>query len=216
MANIREARPSALAEIVSIHERTFPGFLLTMLGSTFLRTYYEIALEHKGTLALIAQEAEGTTVGFLMGCVAPQEFYAFLNRRRGRLAWKAIRAVMGSPKLLPRVLGNVRRMNQAARPRSSSRPRAELVSIGVLPAASGKGVGKALVWAFAQRAVALRAEDIYLTTDTENNDKANSFYQKLGFTHNKTFLAPGGRLMNEYVLPLEGRSGCDSLEPLGT
>jgi ribosomal protein S18 acetylase RimI-like enzyme len=214
MVNIREARSSALAQIVSIHERTFPGFLLTMLGSTFLRTYYEIALENMGTLALIAQEGEGSTVGFLIGYVAPQEFYALLNRRRWRLASKAISAVMRSPKLLPRVFGNMRRMSGAAKPSSTSRLGAELASIGVLPAASGKGVGKALVLAFAQRAVALRAEYVYLTTDAENNGKVNSFYQKLGFTRNRTFLAPGGRLMNEYVLTLEGQSGC-SLEPLG-
>jgi ribosomal protein S18 acetylase RimI-like enzyme len=185
-----------------------------MLGSTFLRTYYEIAFENTGTLALIAQEAGGSAVGFLIGYVAPQKFYSLMKRRRWRLASKAIRAVMCSPKLLPRVFGNIRRMNGAAKPGSTSRLGAELASIGVLPSASGKGVGKALVLAFAQRAFALRAEYIYLTTDAEENGKVDSFYQKLGFTRNKTFLAPGGRLMNEYVLPLEGRSGCDSLEPL--
>src|ERR1022692_4787391 len=76
MVNIQEARPSALDQIVSVHERTFPGFLLTMLGSTFLRTYYEIALENTGTVALVAQGIDGSTVGFLIGHVAPQEFYA--------------------------------------------------------------------------------------------------------------------------------------------
>jgi ribosomal protein S18 acetylase RimI-like enzyme len=206
MVNIQEARRSALAQIVSVHERAFPGFLLTMLGSTFLQTYYEIALENTATVALIAQGVDGSTVGFLIGHVAPQEFYALLNRRRWRLAWKAARAVMCSPRLLPRVFGNMRRMSRAAKPSSTPRLGAELASIAVLPAASGKGVGKALVLEFAQRAVALRADYIYLTTDAEDNGKVNSFYWKLGFTRNKTFLAPGGRLMNEYVLPLEGRS----------
>jgi ribosomal protein S18 acetylase RimI-like enzyme len=209
MINIREAGPSELAQIVSLHERAFPDFLLTRLGSAFLRTYYEIALQHTGTLALIAEEAKGRTAGFLIGYVAPQEFYTLLTRRKWRLAWMAVRSMMCSPNLLPRVFGNMRRMREAAKPSSTSRLKAELASIGVLPAASGRGVGKALVSEFVQRAVARGAKNIYLTTDAENNAKANSFYQKLGFSRYKTFLAPGGRLINEYVLALEGRSGCD-------
>jgi ribosomal protein S18 acetylase RimI-like enzyme len=80
---------------------------------------------------------------------------------------------------------------------------AELASVGVHPAACGKGLGKTLVLAFAEQARARRAEYVYLTTDAVNNDKVNGFYRGLGFAHCRSFLAPGNRLMNEYVLPLK-------------
>jgi ribosomal protein S18 acetylase RimI-like enzyme len=206
MVSIREANAADLAQIVSVHERCFPGFLMTMLGRTFLGAYYKTSFDYAGTVALVALE-EGDTVGFVVGYVAPQEFYALLRRRRWRLASSAIRAVMCSPSLLPRVFGNMQRMSRAAKPSSTSRLGTELAAIGVIPEASGKGLGKALVCAFVQRASALKAEYVNLTTDAEDNDEVNVFYQKLGFTRSKAFLAPAGRLLNEYVLRLEGRSG---------
>jgi len=35
--NIREVNAADLAQIVSLHQGSFPGFLMTMLGSRFLR-----------------------------------------------------------------------------------------------------------------------------------------------------------------------------------
>src|ERR1035441_9690776 len=83
--DIREANTADLAQIVSLHERSFPGFLMSMLGSGFLRVYYETALGCTGTVALIAEEGEGA-VGFVIGYIAPQEFYTLLRGRRLRLA----------------------------------------------------------------------------------------------------------------------------------
>jgi ribosomal protein S18 acetylase RimI-like enzyme len=212
MLSIREADRSAVAEIVRAHELSFPGFLMTRLGAAFLRVYYGTSLNYSGTVALIAKEDE-RTVGFVIGYVAPQGFYALLRRRQWRLAWAAMPRVMFSPSLLPRVLGNMRRMKEAAQPGAAAELRAELASVGVVPEASGKGVGKALVTCFVRRAAALEAEYAHLTTDATNNDKVNIFYTKLGFRCSRTFLAPGGRLMNEYVLPLKGRPANAQPEP---
>jgi ribosomal protein S18 acetylase RimI-like enzyme len=206
MVSIREANAADLAQIVSAHERCFPGFLMTMLGSAFLGAYYRTSFDYAGTVALVAQEG-GDTVGFVVGYVAPQKFYALLRKRRWRLASSAIRAVLRSPSSFPRVFGNMQRMSGAARPSTTSRLGTELAAIGVIPEASRKGLGKALVRNFVQRAGALKAEYVHLTTDAENNDEVNVFYQKLGFARSKAFAAPGGRLLNEYVLFLEGRSG---------
>lgn len=45
-----------------------------------------------------------------------------------------------------------------------------------------------------------------LTTDRDNNEATNSFYQKLGFVCERTFMTPEGRAMNEYVIDLPGQA----------
>ena len=209
MISIREASASDLAQIVNMHEHCFPGFLMTMLGSAFLRAYYKTCLNFSGTVALIAQE-EGKTLGFLVGYLAPSRFYTLLSSRWCLLAWTATRSVLRSPDLLTRVFGNFRRMNRLAKRNAGQELGVELASVAVLPAASGRGLGKALISAFAQRARTCGAHHMYLTTDAQNNEKVNAFYGDLMFTRAATFLAPGGRLMNKYVLLLEGQSVCGS------
>jgi ribosomal protein S18 acetylase RimI-like enzyme len=200
--NIREATTADLAQIVSLHQCSFPGFLMTMLGSGFLRVYYETALECPGTVALIAEE-RGRAVGFVVGYVAPQEFYAFLGSRRLSLALAAARGLLLAPGLLPRILGNMRRLRRSAGCRARPEVGAELASVGVLPTGSGRGLGRSLVTEFIRRIRTRAVKYVYLTTDAVDNDQVNAFYCGLGFTWSKTFLAPGGRLMNEYVLLLE-------------
>lgn len=141
MIEVREASRADLGQIVSVHERCFPGFLMTMLGSTFLRVYYETSLEYSGTIFLKAQEEGCALVGFAVGYVSPSGFYALLRRRRWRLAMAAARAALLAPRLLPRVLGGISRMNRNANCGACSGLGVELASIGVLPAASGKGLG---------------------------------------------------------------------------
>jgi ribosomal protein S18 acetylase RimI-like enzyme len=201
-ASIHDACPTALGQIVSLHESSFPGFLMTLLGSGFLRIYYETALEYPGTISLIARDA-GNVVGFVVGYLGPHDFYSLLRRRWRRLAMAAAKGLLLAPGLLPRVLGNMRSIRRLAQCIERPDVGAELASIGVLPKYSGQGLGKALVKAFVERARANAAKYVYLTTGAVDNDKVNGFYFGLGFTCSKTFLAPGGRLMNEYVLLLE-------------
>jgi ribosomal protein S18 acetylase RimI-like enzyme len=208
MIKIRQASPSDLTQIVGAHEHCFPGFLMTMLGSAFLRVYYKMALSFPGTVALIAQE-EGNTLGFIVGYLDPSQFYALLRRRWWLLAWTATKGMLRAPSLLARVSGNFRRVRRSAKPRAGQELGVELASVGVLPAASGKGLGKALIAAFTHRARTCGGDQIYLTTDAENNDKVNTLYVSLMFTLAETFIAPGGRLMNKYVLMLHGQSGAN-------
>jgi colanic acid biosynthesis glycosyl transferase WcaI len=39
----------------------------------------------------------------------------------------------------------------------------------------------------------------FLTTDAENNDSINKFYQKIGFTLESSYSTPEGRKMNRYI-----------------
>jgi ribosomal protein S18 acetylase RimI-like enzyme len=72
-----------------------------------------------------------------------------------------------------------------------------------LPDYAGQGLGQALTRAFLARARQNGARIVYLTTDTDNNERVNRFYDRLGFILQRTFEAPGPRTMNEYIYPLD-------------
>jgi len=58
---------------------------------------------------------------------------------------------------------------------------AGLFSIGVLPELQGTGAGKKLVHIFLQEAAKRGCKRVFLTTDRDNNELVNAFYEKLGF-----------------------------------
>ena len=80
-------------------------------------------------------------------------------------------------------------------------------SIAVRPVSTNRGVGKALVREFLDRARELQAVEVYLTTDAENNESTNAFYRRLGFQLKETFITPRGRPLNEFIFPLQERRG---------
>jgi len=43
------------------------------------------------------------------------------------------------------------------------------------------------------------ATGCYLTTDAEDNDKVNAFYQSLNWRIDSAYLTPEGRRMNRYI-----------------
>ena len=73
-----------------------------------------------------------------------------------------------------------------------------LFSIGVLPELQGAGAGKLLVNGFLREAGNRGCKRVFLTTDRDENDAVNLFYQKLGFSIERQYETPEGRRMNEY------------------
>ena len=82
-----------------------------------------------------------------------------------------------------------------------------LMSIAVHPECQGQGIGKQLVNAFLEEAHQCGADYVNLTTDAENNDAVNIFYQSIGFNKYRTFTTPEKRIMNEYVIQLKKNDG---------
>jgi ribosomal protein S18 acetylase RimI-like enzyme len=61
-------------------------------------------------------------------------------------------------------------------------------------------VGQALVGAFLEEAKQHGLKHVNLTTDRDNNDLVNHFYQEFGFRCYRSFITPEGRAMIEYVI----------------
>ena len=61
-----------------------------------------------------------------------------------------------------------------------------------------KDIGKALVLKFEDEVSRKGVRFVYLTTDRENNEKVNNFYQELGWSIESEFLTKEGRTMRRY------------------
>jgi ribosomal protein S18 acetylase RimI-like enzyme len=201
--SVRAAVHSDVPGIVAIHRQSFSNFFLTRLGGSFLSRYYGLVLDYWAGIILVA-ERRGALQGFICGFVEPAEFYKLMWRSKFTFAMPALSALIHHPSLAAGILQGVRRIQASAveeRPRSC-----ELSSIAVLPAASGNGLGKALLKSFTNRARSMDAQCIYLTTDADNNESANTLYRQAGFRQTHCFLQRKGRWMNEYVIDRMGES----------
>ncbi|MFZ2360463.1 MAG: GNAT family N-acetyltransferase [Anaerolineae bacterium] len=200
MVTVRFAQPDDIPGVVAVHQAGFQGFFLTFLGPTFLHELYSAILADGDGIGFVA-EVENHVGGFVMGTAQPAGFYRRLLRQRWwRFAWAAMLPVLRQPRIIPRLLRAFSMPDQATKHVG----RGTLMSIAVAPDAQGKGVGQALVRAFLVEAVRRDLRQVDLTTDQDNNDAVNRFYQNLGFVRECTFTTPEGRAMNEYVIRLAG------------
>jgi GNAT superfamily N-acetyltransferase len=207
MSNLRldGLHREGLDRAVEIHLRAFPGFFLTILGSRFLRCLYSEIRDHPSGIVLCCCEGE-RMLGFVAGTIQPGRFYRqLLLRRWWRFGLAALWPVLRHPSIVPRLLNAFRKPGEAIQDARS----AELMSIAVDPSAQGLGVGRLLVNGFLRQCGRSGVERVELTTDADNNDLVNQFYERTGFLKKRSFTSPQGRLMNEYMIQID--SGNDRL-----
>ncbi len=198
IANLKDDDSRTLEALVVLHLAAFPGFFLTQLGKPFLRLLYAGFVGRDNGICIV-DEVGGAVVGFAAGTTQPDLFFKQLLRRNGlRFALAAI------PGLLRNPFFAIRKCLGALFYRGESLPdlpnAALLSSLAVAPEHSGKGIGKALVQAFAEAAHARGCSAVYLTTDAVGNDEVNRFYEKCGFVLRDTLKRQGNRVMNRWVL----------------
>ncbi len=201
---IRPARQSDLAEVVSVHQEAFRGFLMTDLGPRFLRAYYQLVLDYPNSLFFVHESPYGATDGFVAGFIDPPRFYRLLKARKVALACAIGLHLLFRPTKWARVLASYRHAHDLSSISGDTTHTAELASLGVSPSTQGKGVGKQLVHAFLQHSREANVERVVLTTDAENNDAVNQFYLRLGFELKKQYWHSPTRRMNLYEIVLIG------------
>ena len=187
-----------LASVVEIHLASFQGFFLSFLGQAFIRELYTGILSDPSGMTFIA-EIDEELHGFVIGTDRPKKLYNRLLRQRWhRFALAAAGSVVKNPKIMPRLLRAFSRGRQGYVHENC----ATLMSIAVSPQAQGVSIGKQLVQAFLEEAARRGVQRVNLTTDKKNNESANRFYQKIGFSIVNSFNTPEGRAMNEYVIDI--------------
>lgn len=196
--SVRLITAGDIDKCVLIHVSTFQGFFLTFLGPAFLRELYVATLKDPSGIGFVADSEIGVC-GFVTGTAQPSNFYRrLLYRHWWRFALAAMPSFLRRPFIASRLLRAFLMPNQA----NQQEWRGTLMSIAVLPNTQRKGIGKALVLAFLAEATRRGLRQVDLTTDRDNNEATNRFYQQLGFECVRTFTTPEGRAMNEYVINL--------------
>jgi len=199
MGNIRAMNVNDVNAVVKVHLSSFQGFFLTFLGRQFLSELYAGIVVDSTGIAFVYRE-ESCVLGFVAGTSQPAGFYShLLHRRWWRFALASLIPILKNPLIIPRLLRAFSR-NHAEDVHENC---ATLMSIAIAPEAQGRGMGQALVQVFLQESARRDVKQVNLTTDALDNEAANRFYQKLGFTLQQVFTTPEGREMNEYTTGLQ-------------
>ncbi len=197
---IRPATACDLARIVDIHVESFPTFFLTSLGPRFLHCLYEEILADPAGIELVYKQ-EAVVAGFVAGTTEPRGFYRrLLTGRWHRFGLASVGPLLKNPLIAPRLLNAFRKSKEEP----GGRRCGLLMSIAVDPLTQAHGIGSALVMAFLEESRKRGLEAVHLTTDSHKNDRANRFYEKLGFTVSNTIVTAQGRVMNDYEIHIGG------------
>lgn len=193
--HVEKNEKSVINDVVRIHLDTFQGFFLTFMGKGFLRTMYSSYVSHGESGLLVAIDENGNTVGFLAYSGNMSGLYKYMIKNKLiPFAWYSLGAFFRKPKVFMRLVRAFLKPSESQRDESY----VELASIGVDPAAKSRGIGSQLIDRLKELVDFARNAYITLETDAENNEGANRFYLKNGFTLVREYATREGRKMNEY------------------
>lgn len=199
---VRTATLNDIPALVALHKRAFPDAFLTFLGDGFLRELYRGFIVSASGICVVA-DSDARLAGCVAGTTAPAGYFrGLLLRRWIFFVLAAVGAMASRPILVTRRLAGAMRY-RGEEPATLQGSGALLSSIGVDPSCAGAGVGKMLVDEFFRRAAAANAAYVYLTTDADNNEAVNGFYQRYGFKMESTFVKNGARSMHRYTMPVQ-------------
>ncbi|MBU1355255.1 MAG: GNAT family N-acetyltransferase [Candidatus Edwardsbacteria bacterium] len=185
--------------VVQTHLLSFPKFFLSILGPRFLSLYYSSVCSDSSGIALVGLNQAGRVTGFVAGTTNPRGFYTRLLKKRWlKFAMASFSAVLQKPSIIPRMLGAL----SFPKENPVGQDVAGLYSIGISPDDQQQGMGRQLVAEFLIEARIRGCRQVFLTTDRDDNDGVNGFYQKNKFTIKRQFVTPQGRRMNEYWIDL--------------
>lgn len=195
--------------LVALHRSAFPGFFLTRLGDGVLAQYYRCALDAPGGILRLATVG-GVPVGFACGTSQPAALMRTLVKRAPRIGLALLGECLRRPALLLQLIGRIAGRTRdvvlaaavpAARANDGlAHTGAELTSIAVHPRAAGRGIGQLLVIAFGKVAAAKGSTVVHLTTDSADNSRVQSFYERLGFKRTGTLQRGPTRSMCAYQI----------------
>ena len=190
----RQASGSDIATVARIHINAFPDFFLTQLGYKFLCVMYRAFLSNPFGIFIVHQSESGKLTGFAVGVFKSGEKDRWIALRfLPQFFFAVLPAIVRHPKRI--VLRLASRFFDANPPFDVPHDAAVLRSIAVLPVEQGGGAAAALIDAFEQISVKHGANYVYLTTDQDNNERAQNFYKRHGYSVVKPFRQNNQRWM---------------------
>lgn len=198
---LRLAVITDVESISRLHTEAFDGFFLTMLGPRFLRHLYSAFIAENNGCCLVAEDESGKVVGFVAGTSAPEKFFSEIRKKNlMKFAFAATPGLLKNPLFVVRKC--IVALTYKGEPVSELAGAALLSSLAVHPSTAGQGVGADLVNEFCKQVKVAGNSSVYLTTDADENDRVNRFYERCGFGLRDSFTRPGNRIMNRWVKSL--------------
>ncbi len=194
---LRRARRGDAEALARLHRAHIDSGFLASLGQGFLTALYRRISAAPGSFALVASTEELPVAGFVAGTVDTGALYRSFLLRDGLRA-----AALALPQLLrrPRRALETLRYGTSAPSASEELPRAELLSLAVDPRARGRGVGEALVRAFAEELAVLGAPASRVVV-AAGNKEALRLYRRCGYRPAASLEVHAGARSEVLVLP---------------
>ena len=200
MISIRVATVNDVASIVAIHQKAFPDFFLTSLGTDFLILYYNCMCQSDDAITLCA-EKDGQVIGFSTCAYVSHGFNKKLIKNNPvRFGLMGVRLLFTQPKAIVRLIKNFDKESSDSEIVDKGEY-AELYSIAVSPECQGVGAGKMLLLA-TEEDVKEHNKAISLTTDYYHNEKTIGFYHSLGYKDFYDFITYPDRRMYRMIKEL--------------
>lgn len=190
----RHALECDIESVARIHLEAFSGFFLSELGYKFLCLMYRAFLLNHASIFIVHESKSGCVSGFAVGTLGAKKKDRWLALRYlPQFFVAALPAIFQRPFYLVRCLGV--RFFESSSSLDMPTDAAMLRSIGVLISERGGGAAFALLEAFERIAYERGAKQVYLTTDGNDNERAQNFYKRHGYFVVKSFQQDSKRLM---------------------
>ena len=163
-------------QIADVHMRSFKNFFLTSLGVKFIRFFYTTCIRNPNNIfyGLFNDEK---LIGFCTGTSQPNGFYKnLITKNIIGYSYHALMLGVFKPRKLLRLILNIDRSSN-----NDSHDYFEILSLCILPEYSNMGKGSLLLKEFEKKIKASGYDKVSLTTDSNKDNIAMKYYQKLGY-----------------------------------
>ncbi len=196
---VRIPKNEDIDKISTIHKESFDGFFLSELGDYFLKVYYSAMLNNDKAILLGCYDND-KLVGFCAATTLSKGFNSQLIKSNFYSFLKVgISLLISKPLALIRIFKN---LNKSSNSFEDNGEYAELFSIGVLPTHQGKGIGKLLLDELESLLKNKQVQQLSLTTDYHDNEKALNFYRKSNYQDMYVFCSYPKRKMYRLIKDL--------------
>lgn len=189
----------AITEVSRLHREGIPEGFLSSLGVSFLTLLYQAMAQSENAVLFFALH-NGRVAGYISGCTRVKEFFQEFRKKN---FFRALSLVVLKVMFCPSVL---RKISETSRypAKSSYLPPAELLSIVVATEYRGTGLAEQLFKYFCSE-LKSRGEGFCKVLVSSRNERANSYYRKVGFKLLDSFEVHQGEKSNIYVKALNGK-----------
>ena len=193
---VREISIKDINVLVAIHKRAFPDFFLTSLSDRFLLLYYKTVKKNNQGI-LLGYYREENLLGFCAATMVSTSFHSRLIKENLLdYFFIAFRLLFFRPLAIARLYKNLVKKGALIKDKGHY---AELLSIAVDTSCQGEGIGKKLLSELEKIVIERGGDCLSLTTDCEDNAKAQGFYTSIGYKVFYDFIAYPKRKMYRYI-----------------